>query len=177
MIKRGFTIIELVIILAIIGILASYATLKSIGIVQETHEHAVAEAKNAFTSGVRAAHSQWRWQGNNTQEAISDFKDNSGNALYANDNGWPFRTIDTNDAEECMRIWQAVLPKGGRPTASTTPGITDYHVTYVNNVCTYTYEHANNLAITYNRNTGAITFYVGKSQNSASPLSYAEHVR
>lgn len=152
----GFTLIEIVITITIIGILAVTLTPRLVDMTTSSHEYAVSQTGLAFGSAVLQAHNQWRLQGNGTAEIIQGYTDLAGNPLYSNANGFPLQTNISTDPDRCVSVWQALLPKRGAPTASMTPGA-DYLTTFSSpSFCVYTYQHGGNMSITYNRDAGVV---------------------
>ena len=58
------------------------------------------------------------------------------------------------DPDSCVDVWEGVL-QAGAPTVATVAG-SDYLAAFAGGICTYTYQGAAGLAITYNPTTGEV---------------------
>ena len=136
--SKGFTLIELVVVIVILGILAAVALPRFINVTKDAHESAVKGAGGALASAVLLVRSQWEVNRNNGSTTtpntnVAGFGDGT---VDVNASGWPLGTGATLD---CVGVWTSVL-QGSAPTVSTAAG-SDYQASISGLVCTYTYQN------------------------------------
>ena len=120
---RGFTIIELVVVIAILGILAAVAMPKFASLEAKARTAAFDGVKGGFTAAIQIAHSKWLGDGSVANQSVTL----EGATICMNASGWP--TLDPNNActgppdQGTADGLYAALMTGSRPTKFTT-GIT-----------------------------------------------------
>jgi MSHA pilin protein MshB len=155
--QRGFTIIELVVVMLVLGILAAIAMPKFVDIRDDAHTAKNSGAGGAFAAAVAIVHAQWLSSGGSgTSVTLED-----GTVVGVATEGWPENDNSpaadgTITAAECAEVWNAVM-QSGSPTASDAAGET-YLATAADPVCTFTYQPDSSPArtVTYNASTGAV---------------------
>lgn len=156
----GFTLIELVVVIVILGILAVVALPKFINLQDDAHASTVKATGAAFESGVNLAHTKWFVGGH------SGPVDNLAIAgpsvlMDMNSSGWPAQSWfpfeadpQLNNTNDCMSVWRTLLDTNSPTVATDTSA--DYQVTYTNNTCTYMLSANLTMSIFYDSTTGEV---------------------
>lgn len=173
---KGFTLIELVIVIVLLGILASVALPRFLDIAGEAHNASVSGTAGAMASAVNIAHAKWLANGQPSSAppvAGLDFLDSGHSNIGFNVRGWPNAantgTSDlvpsdvlesgSNDNFICAQLMKNLLS-----SSSVTFGVgqhcqENYCVTYKSPECIYTYQKKRDVprVIIYSVLTGAVT--------------------
>lgn len=160
--NKGFTLIELVVVIVILGILSATALPKFINLTEDAEEAVFIGTAAAFKSGVEQVHIAWLVRGNG--QAVQDFIPISdpvvGGDLSVNSAGYPADTrgvsLTLNSGADCLDVWRAVLDASNADVENDDSA--DIQAEYIgSNSCTYTYTRNPTLSATYNSNTGDVT--------------------
>lgn len=164
--QKGFTLIELVVVIAILAILAAFALPRFAQLSEQAHNSSIQGTAGALSAGVALAKAQW--VGNGASTATADRTDLAGfgnEDIEVSEDGWPVATGgytgETNGTVamtdgRCVQVWQALL-QSNAPTVAAAAG-EDYTASASGSECTYTYTlNGEGSTIVYDAGNGDIT--------------------
>lgn len=166
--QRGFSLIELVIVVIILGLLAVTALPRFLDVTDEAKAASLEGMAGGFATGVSLVRAQWESQGRPQQDSVNTVwydgtqlllttEDSSGTTTVSP--GYPVdnasRTGASNStsmsAERCVAVWDAILQNPPAITVSTDASdlaANRFYTTVVNDNCGYwlvsTLERTNN---------------------------------
>ena len=161
---QGFTLIEMVVVIALISILAAVALPRMLETYDNAHEAAVYGAGGALASAVVLVRSQW--VANGSSLAVTGVSGFGNDNVATSSDGWPTDAGQgagsssnpvMDSPQRCVRIWQGVLVANAPSVTTNLAVASDYLADTVNGNCRFTYrrteQHSN---IVYNARTGEV---------------------
>ena len=113
--QQGFTLIELVIVIVILGLLAATALPRFADITSEARTAALAGVAGGFRSAIAITHAQWLATGESSPITLQD-----GTQVSMNASGWPDEGNPTNTFNDIMS--QTLAELGSDWSQDTTGG-------------------------------------------------------
>lgn len=162
--NQGFTLIEMVVVVALISILAAVALPRMLDTYDNAHEAVVFGAGGAMSSAVVLVRAQWV---SNGSSVAVDGVDGFGNDDVAtSSDGWPTDWAQgagsshnevMDSPARCVRIWQGILVANAPSVSASVAVGSDYLVDTVNGNCRYNYRRTDSGShIIYNARTGEV---------------------
>ena len=160
--NSGFTLIELVIVIVILGVLAVTAAPRFIDLQDDAQAASVQGVGAAFASAINLAHLKWRAGGHTGPVDNLDVFGNGQNVIDFNQYGWPAQSYTpyeaspvTDNAWDCTSLWNALLASGSPTVAGDTSA--DYQATYADGTCTFVLQAQPAFSVYYSSLTGEVT--------------------
>ena len=164
--SQGFTLIELVVVIALLGILAAAALPRMMKSYDGAHESSVTATGGALASAVMLVRSQWVTNGaKGSVDAVTGYGEDT---IATSQEGWP---TDANragasdhgsnvsgDAQRCARLWQNLLVVNAPKVTVDAAQSSDYLAEAPGaSICRFTYiQNDQNSRIEYNLSNGAV---------------------
>jgi len=170
--NQGFTLIELVIVIIVLGILAATAVPKFINLSDDAKSAMVTSTGATLKSGIDLARAKWLALGSpndfSTRDNVQLYGTTAEGTMDFNSAGWPAQSysgtdtkIDTNNSSDCISLWNALIDIGSEKIAKDTSG--KFQVFYAGEagepagVCVYKLTSKPEIYIRYNSNNGEVT--------------------
>ena len=154
--SQGFTIIELVVVIVIIGILAATALPRFVDMTGDAQSAQVQAIGGAFSTGVNLSHAAWIAQGATANVNTANLE--GGIVVGLTDDGWPENTNTRGgngavNANECIQLWNALLttpPSIARNTRE------EWRAQASGTICTFTYNASAGRTVAYDVANGQV---------------------
>lgn len=128
--QKGFTLVELSIVILLIGLLAVQAIPRLLNITEQAQIAALEGVAGGFVTGINIARAKWFVDGYQAGADTSPSNKISinldGKVIYMNESGWPANTDTSSDASEdsqsateCVEVWVSVMQTA--PSVTTNP--------------------------------------------------------
>ena len=156
--SQGFTLIELVVVIAILAILSAFALPRFADMADEAHRSSVEGSGGAMAAAVALARSQWL--ANGSSGAVINLPGYGDETIDTSDEGWPTgvngnTNPDAMSNTECRDLWIKLL-QSSAPSVSTGIG-SDYQASVNGGDCRYTYQRdTENNYVQYDPNEGEV---------------------
>ncbi|MEH6628594.1 MAG: type II secretion system protein [Motiliproteus sp.] len=164
--QSGFTIIELIVVIALLGILSAVALPRFINVTDQAHDAAVEGAGAGFATGVALLKAQVVANGDLGSAADDIQGYGEDEVLDVNINGYAVATNDVNGltpaaGSDCADVWNALFQSNGPAASDAAPadsGI-DYLASVTSGICLYRYQQdlGTTRDINYTASTGNVS--------------------
>ena len=160
--KRGFTLIELIIVIVLLGVLAVTAAPKFLNLRDDANASVVQGVGSAFKTSINLVHFKWQAKGGSGPIDNLELYGPGQPTLDINGNGWPVQSWPPfegnpllDNVNDCISIWNTILTESA-PSVSASSG-TDYQASYTSGTCTFTLVEQPAFSIFYNADNGNVT--------------------
>ncbi|PKH06756.1 type II secretion system protein [Moritella sp. Urea-trap-13] len=171
--QHGFTLIELVIVIIVLGVLSATALPKFLNLADDAEIAVVEGTAGALKSAVNLAHSKWVIMGSATDITSNDdvqlYGAGAEGTIDFNAVGWPAQNypdpdttpIKTDNVDDCVSLWNTILNTGSDKiddTETSTPFVVQ-NIRDDLGICLYKWSDNQALYIRYDTNTGSVTTF------------------
>lgn len=162
----GFTLLEVVIVIALLAILATMAMPRMVSNYDDAHFSTVAATGGALSSAVMLVRTQWVASGEN--KAVDVVRGFGLNNVASTASGWPsdadkgaasnHSPVLNGEVQRCIRLWNALLSTHGLSVSEVASDSPSYSVEIKGqSVCVYVYQSGGfNSRIEYDLSQGLV---------------------
>ena len=155
--QRGFTLIELVVVIVILGVLSAVAVPKFLNMQDDAYQAKIKAVRGAFKTGIIMLHgkSLASQTGTGNSQEWLDLNGDGTTDTWDPDvearGSWPYPTRSS----ECSALFNAIMDEDVR---CATDRSSDFRGRISNGVCTYTdMKSGDSWSFTYDRATGSVS--------------------
>lgn len=151
--QQGFTLLELVVVIVIVGLLAAVALPRLMSATGDAQAASVNGTAGALAAGVAMVRAQWELNRASGRGGLNVAGFGDGD-VDVNELGWPVATASGPGAQGCAELWRGVL-LGAAPSVAVR-GSAAYLAEFDTPLCRYHYQR-DTRRIEYDTRTGAVT--------------------
>jgi MSHA pilin protein MshB len=161
--RQGFTLVELIVVIVLIGLLAAVALSRFMGIDDQAHTARVETTIGVLRTSLQQARSIWMLQADDeAAENLQVFGVLQDGQIDFNASGWPsqqrFGSLEanptTNNVADCISVARALI---NTTQIISNAADADYTPAYLGGGrCRYSYVADTTLSFEYNSNTGVV---------------------
>ncbi|AZG35115.1 MULTISPECIES: prepilin-type N-terminal cleavage/methylation domain-containing protein [Shewanella] len=164
--NNGFTLIELVVVIIILGIIAIIALPRFVDLGQDARIASVKTTGGAFSSAITLAHIKWAAMGySGPADNLAIFSQaGTDGELDMNQWGYPAQNYPPyeasprlNNVNDCLSVWPTLLQDGPSVSSSANKDTSDYQAQYINpDQCRYYFNLLPLISIYYDSRNGQV---------------------